>query len=152
MRAYIKCLDTHTQIWPLARWALLVPCRFLQLAHKSCAARQRAVLWAWCSVPAGGGGVPPVSLCVLIEVFLPLNPAIFPPPCWLEEDERGEEWTWQGCEGRVSYQALLPLARCSSLIVLLCSTWVHKHRGSRVWWRGCCAVSSVSGNRTQQES
>lgn len=85
----------------------------------SSVAKQRAVLGARCSGPGalpaeggggGGGEVPPVSLCVLIEVVLPPNPPVLPPPCWLEEVEGGGGVDLMGFEGRVAYQALLPLA------------------------------------------
>lgn len=83
---------------------------FLQLAHRSSVARQRAVLGARCSACAGwrrrrrrrrrkGGGVPPVSLCVLIEVFLPLNPPCLSSPMLVRGGRRRGgrgQWTWQG--------------------------------------------------------
>lgn len=68
-------------------WGCPVVECFPQLACERSVSRQRAE-----EPPEPGegvGGVPPVSLCVLIEVFLPLNPAVFPPPCWLEENEEG---------------------------------------------------------------
>lgn len=100
-------------------------------------------------------GVPPVSLCVLIEVFFCLSTLpSFLPPCWLEEDEGGGDLRF---EGSVSYQALLSLARCSSpMIGLLCSTCLNKLAGRWAWWRGIVlcgnAARSLSGNREQQET
>lgn len=86
----------------------------LQLVYLSSVAKQRAVLGAG-ALPAegegaGGGRVSPASLCVLIEVVLPLKPPVLPPPCCLEEVEWGGGVDLTEFEGRVAYQALLPLA------------------------------------------
>lgn len=85
-------------------------------------------------------GVPPVSLCVLIEVFLPLNPPVIPPPCWLEESGGVwgvGGWVWQRFHMRLCcrwHDARLWLPLYAAHVFI--NTEIVRHDEKE----GCCVV------------